>query len=415
MIGLDFAAPIAMVSRLGHVSVQTGACLQPPEMIWQRAIGPGWSSLAIVGNRLFTQEQRGDNECVTCYDVATGAEIWCHQNATRHFDPISGAGPRATPQFSMGNVFAQGANGHLLCLDAETGREIWRANIKEDAQAASPNCGFSGSPLVMDGLVITVPGSAHSASVVAYREADGSIAWKSGSGASGYVSAHRVELLGKLQIIALTNEGASSFDPQSGHLLWQHQWSTTDEPPITQPIVIDSTRVVIPGGKAIGPRLIEVGYDGKRWSASERWASTEFRPYFNDFVLHAGHAFGFDGSIFCCVNLATGKRCWKKGRYGRGQVLLLAEQGLLLVVSETGEIVLLEANTQAHTELARVAVMNRKTWTHPAIVRNRLFVRNAEQIVCVQLPASDEAAHKSSSAIGAAVETRGSVRLLPDK
>lgn len=365
-------------------SIETDWSKHAPQVAWKKAIGPGWSSFAVVNDRLFTQEQRGDDECVTCYDALTGAELWSQRHASRFFDPVSGAGPRGTPQFADGKIFAQGANGHLFCLDAVTGKEIWKANIATDSQAKTPMWGFSGSPLVIDGVVITVPGGESDAGIVAYRVTDGSVAWKAGKGISGYTSAQRVELLGHTQVIGLTNEGAWSLDAQSGQTLWQHQWPSNEEIRIAQPLVVDASKVVIPTGQANGARLIEVKLDADKWSVAELWTSKEFHPYFNDYVLHAGHAFGFDGAIFCCVDLSTGKRRWKKGRYGSGQVLLL-DGGLLLVISETGEVVLLEANPQAHTELAKITVLEGKTWNHPAVVRGRLYVRNSEQLACIKL------------------------------
>jgi len=368
------------------VRFETDWSRQAPKVVWQQAIGPGLSSFAVVSDRLFTQEQRGDDECVTCYDAATGAEIWCHRNATRHTDPISGAGPRGTPQFAASRLFAQGANGDLLCLDAATGKELWKANIQSDSQAELPKCGFSGSPLVMGGVVVTIPGGAGSGSVVAYRESNGLVAWKAGQGISGYASPHPAKLLGQQQVITLTDEGALSLDAGTGHVLWNLHWTSNSEPPITQPLVVDSSKVVIPAGQDLKTRLVEVKCDADKWSVTELWTSNEFRPYFNDYVLHAGHAFGFDGAIFCCVDLATGKRRWKKGRYGRGQVLLLAEQALLLVTSETGVVVLLEANPLAHAELSQFSALDGRTWNHPAIVRDQLFIRNGERLACIKLP-----------------------------
>lgn len=124
-----------------------------------------------------------------------------------------------------------------------------------------------------------------------------SFARTQGKGLSGYVSAHGAELLEHQQVIALTNEGALSLDAQSGEILWSYQWPVNDEVPITQPLVVDSSKIVVPAGRDLGSRLIELKHDGN-WSATELWISNEFRPYFNDYVLRGGHAFGFDGAFF---------------------------------------------------------------------------------------------------------------------
>lgn len=367
------------------VSIETDWTAHPPKLEWKHAIGPGWSSFAVVGGRLFTQEQRGEDECVTCYDAATGNELWCHRDATRFSEPVAGAGPRGTPQFHDGKILAQGASGHLVCLDATTGQRLWKADLAADSKASTPIWGFSGSPLITDDIVSLIPGGPDGASVLGYHIADGQLAWKGGNGNSGYISAHLFELHGHKLLIALTGDGATALDPTSGRSVWHHHWVSEQEFRISQPMLVGESRLLIPTGQALGSRLINVSLTGDQWETSEVWNSKDLRPYFNDYVQHAGHVFGFDGPLFCCVDLATGKRTWKKGRYGHGQVLLLADQGLLLVLSETGEVVLLKANPKSHVELAKFPAIEGKTWNHPVLVRDQLFVRNGEQIACFKL------------------------------
>lgn len=373
------------------VSIETDWTAHPPKLEWKHAIGPGWSSFAVVGGRLFTQEQRGDDECVTCYDATTGNELWCHRDAARFSEPVAGAGPRGTPQFHDGKIFAQGASGHLVCLDAASGKRLWMADIAVDSKAPTPIWGFSGSPQITDDIVSLMPGGPDGASVVGYRIADGQLAWKGGTGISGYISAHLVELHGHKLLIALTGDGATALDPATGHSVWHHHWVSEQEFRISQPMLVDQSRLLIPTGQTFGSRLIDVKRNGDQWETSEVWNSKDLKPYFNDYVQHAGHVFGFDGALFCCVDLATGKRAWKKGRYGNGQVVLLADQGLLLVLSETGEVVLLEANPKSHVELTKFPAIEGKTWNHPVLVGDRLFVRNGEQIACLKLALSSPA------------------------
>ncbi len=381
---------------LRGVSIETDWDAHPPKLEWKHAIGPGWSSFAVVGGRLLTQEQRGDDECVTCYDAATGNELWCHRDATRFSEPVAGAGPRGTPQFHDGKLFAQGASGHLVCLDAATGKRLWMADVKADSKAETPNWGFSGSPLIIEDIVTLMPGGSDGASVLGYRVADGELAWKGGTGTSGYISAQLFELHGHKLLISLTGDGATALDPATGRSVWHHSWISEQEFRISQPMLVDQSRLLIPTGQALGSRLINVTLTGDQWETSEVWNSKDLRPYFNDYVQHAGHVFGFDGALFCCVDLTTGKRVWKKGRYGHGQVILLADQGLLLVLSETGDIVLLEANFKSHVELAKIPAIEGKTWNHPVLVRDRLFIRNGEQIACFGLTMSSSATKRGT-------------------
>jgi hypothetical protein len=152
-----------------------------------------------------------------------------------------------------------------------------------------------------------------------------------------------------------------------------------------QPHPVGNDQVLIASEVDAGAVLIDVVHDGTTWAATEHWASPNLRPSFNDFVVHDGAVYGFDGTIFCCVDLQTGKRRWKDGRYGHGQVLLLADQPLLLVLTEDGQAVLVAANPERHEELGQFQAIKGKTWNHPVIAGGRLYVRNAEEIACYDL------------------------------
>ena len=154
--------------------------------------------------------------------------------------------------------------------------------------------------------------------------------------------------------------------------------------PIAQPAFIDEGQLLV-GDGILGVRRIGVARDDDESTVSERWSSNRLKPYFNDLVLHRGHAYGFDGAILSCIDLADGARKWKGGRYGQGQLVLLADQDVLLVLSEDGELVLVEARPDQFTELARVSAMNGKTWNHPALVGDTLLVRNGQEMAAFRL------------------------------
>ena len=159
---------------------------------------------------------------------------------------------------------------------------------------------------------------------------------------------------------------------------------------IVQPQVLEDGSVLAASGEmmhGLGLRRLAVSRapDGA-WKVEERWTSRGLKPYFNDFVVHKGHAYGFDGTILSAINLETGERVWKGGRYGAGQMLLLPQQDLLLVVSEEGDVVLVAASPDQHTEIAKFKAMEGKTWNHPVLVGDVLLVRNGEEMAAFRLP-----------------------------
>jgi hypothetical protein len=187
------------------------------------------------------------------------------------------------------------------------------------------------------------------------------------------------------QVLLLSPPGIVSLAPADGALLWQHTW---DGGAITQPALTADGDVLInamsmTGGQ--GVRRLKIAHGSGGWTAEERWTSNGLKPYFNDFVVHKGHAFGFDGNILSCIDLEDGKRNWKGGRYGNGQLVLLADQDLLLVTSEEGELALVSATTDKFTEIARFPALNSKTWNHPVLVGNVLLVRNGEEMAAFRL------------------------------
>ncbi|MCO6456327.1 MAG: PQQ-binding-like beta-propeller repeat protein [Pirellulaceae bacterium] len=357
---------------------------QPPREIWRIQVGPGWSSFAVAGNRLFTQEQRGEDEVVVCYDAESGATVWVHQDSSRFWEAIGGAGPRATPTIADGMLFTLGANGLLNRLDPLTGQRIWQRDLTKDASRQPPTWGFSSSPLVTGGLVIVHVGGAEGQGVLAYDVESGRPRWAAPAGDHTYSSPHLAEVAGIPSVLLLDNHGLLLLDPADGTLQGQHAWKFEGYR-VVQPLVLDGSSVLLGTAMGTGTRRVEVRADGERLQIETAWTSRYMNPYYNDYVAHEGYLYGFDNNIFACIDLATGARQWKGGRYGNGQVLLLPDQDQLLVLSEDGELVLLRATPQQHTELARHGVLEGRTWNHHVLVGNRLYVRNSEQAACFEL------------------------------
>jgi outer membrane protein assembly factor BamB len=356
----------------------------PPRELWRRAIGPGWSSFAVVDGHLFTQEQQGEEELVVCYRAADGTVRWVNRHPSRFFETVAGAGPRATPTFDDGQLFTMGGNGTVQCLDAATGSRIWLREAQADTGADVPIWGFSSSPLVIGGRVIVFAGASAGKSVVAYDRQTGEIAWTAGEGRMSYCSAQHVRLGDTDAVLMSTETGLQMFDPETGRSWGVYAWKIGSMP-IVQPQMLDGGRVLFPAGYGAGTRLLQPQPRGAEWELAEVWHSKDLDPYFNDCVVSDGFAYGFDGKIFTCVDLQTGRRRWKGGRYGYGQVLLLPDIKLLMVLSETGSVVLVQATPEQHREVARFQAVEGKTWNHPVVAHGRLYVRNGEQAACFAL------------------------------
>jgi outer membrane protein assembly factor BamB len=359
----------------------------PPAKLWRRPIGPGWSSFAVDGNLLYTQEQRGGDEVVACYNATTAEPVWTHRDAVRFFESNGGAGPRGTPTLSNGRVYTFGATGILNALDAGNGAVVWSRDAASDTGGSPsfgggktkvPDWGFSSSPLVVDDVVII----AAAGQLVAYEVGSGKPRWFGPGGRAGYSSPHLVTIEGVEQVLLVSGAGVTSVAPADGKLLWEHAWPGF---PIVQPALTPDGDVLTAAGGDSGTRRITVAHGPGGWTVEERWTSRGLKPYFNDFVVHKGHAFGFDGNILACIDLNDGQRKWKGGRYGNGQLVVLRDQDLLLVLSEEGELALVSATPDKFTELARFPAIEGKTWNHPVLAGNMLFVRNGEEMVAFRL------------------------------
>jgi outer membrane protein assembly factor BamB len=365
------------------VQISTDWTTAGPVELWRRPVGPGWSSFAVDGDRIYTQEQRGDHELVSAYRLSSGAPLWRHRDTTRFWESNGGAGPRATPTLSGGRLYAFGATGILNALDASTGARIWSRNVATDAGKKVPMWGFSSSPLVLDDLVVV----AAAGKLAAYDRATGKPRWFGPNG-GGYSSPQLVTINGVDQIVFMNSSGATSMDPADGTVLWEYKWEGS---PIVQPAQLEGDNLLISSADMMGGmdmRRLAISRQGTAWTVQERWSSRGLKPYFNDFVVHKGHAYGFDGSILSCIELEAGDRKWKGGRYGQGQFVLLADQDLLLVLSEDGDVALVSATTDEHRELATFKALEGKTWNHPVVVRDILLVRNGEEMAAFRLPAA---------------------------
>ena len=357
----------------------------PPKELWRQPAGGGWSAFAVAGGLAYTEEQRGEDECVTCYDVPTGRLIWTHTNEVHFNQWQSGDGPHAVPAVQQGQVFAMGATGILDCLDAATGRRIWSRAVLAENGLPNLTWGVSASPLVFDETVVVTGGQTNGQTVLAYRRTDGEPLWRAGTDKASYASPILATLAGRRVVLSVNAKSLTAHDPATGEVLLNQPWADDKWPKASQPVVLEGDRVFLSAGYGAGCELLKItaGPDGKL-VATQIWKSLRMKTQFNSVAARDGFLYGLDDGLLACVEIATGERKWKDGRYGSGQTLLVDD--LVIIQSEPGAVVLAEARPEGFKELGRIAALSSKTWNHPTLAGRYLLVRNNLEMVCYELP-----------------------------
>lgn len=349
--------------------------------LWKQPVGGGYASFVAADGRAFTIEQRRDREVVAAYDVQTGREVWTNAWPANFRESMGGDGPRATPTYEAGRVYALGAEGELRALDAAKGTVIWRHNILSENGASNPTWGMSASPLVVDDKLIVLPGGTRGSSIVAYDKATGNLIWKAQNDEPGYTSPMLVTLAGVRQILVVSASRAMGVTVDDGRLLWEYPWSTFNGINVAQPILFShdgADRIFLSASYGRGAAVFELTRSGDAFQTKTIWENQRMKNKFSSSVLHNGFIYGLDESILTCLDANTGEQKWKGGRYGYGQIMLAGDH--VVVLTEDGQVVLVKATPDRHEEVARFEALTGKTWNHPVIVSGRLLVRNSEEM-----------------------------------
>jgi outer membrane protein assembly factor BamB len=371
--------------RYDHAPIRTDWPPSGLPLLWKQPIGLGYASFVVAGGRAFTIEQRRRQEVVAAYDAATGRELWTSAWDGEFQETMGGDGPRATPTFHDGRLYALGALGEFRALDAASGEVLWRRNILSDNDAPNLSWGMSGAPLVVDDKVIVLPGGSDGRSVVAYDAASGEPRWRALSDQQAYVSPMLVTLGGVRQVLVVTAARAVGLTVDEGRLLWEYPWSTDMGINVAQPLLVGNDRVFLSASYGKGAAVFEVARSADRFTTKTVWENQRMKNKFTSPLLHGGFLYGLDESILACVDVATGELKWKGGRYGYGQVLIAGDH--LIVLTEDGEVALVRATPERHDELARFQAIEGKTWNHPVIAEGRLLVRNVREMAAFDIRA----------------------------
>lgn len=364
----DGGAPLAL---------QGGAGLRAE---WRRALGSGYSSLSVSGDRLVTMASIDGGDYVLALDPASGAEIWRHRVADTYLGRAgSDDGPSSTPALDASAAYALTASGHLVSLELATGALRWKRHLEEDFGAEPHTYGYSTAPAVFEDLVLVLGGPEQGSAVIALDAATGRRRWAAGSGAVHHQNPLVATLAGALQVIVPTVDAVAGYGLTDGAELWRHEYGAYSQS--GDVTAIDSERLLVT--RWDGNTLLHLTREGEALRADEVWTTRELKGTYAVPVRRGDSLYGFNSRFLTCVSLATGERVWRSRPPG-GSGLILVD-GLLAILAPDGDLVMAEASPEGYRELSRLPLFApRRVMTPPSVARGSMFVRNLDEVVAVR-------------------------------
>lgn len=349
-----------------------------PRKLWSAPVGVGYSAVTVKGNRVYTAGNRGRRDTVYCLNAENGRPVWQYSYAipARNFgaDPFP-SGTGSTPILDGNNLHILTREAVAICLNAETGKLLWQRDLRRETGGEVPNWGFTASPLVEGSRVVYNVGT-HG---IALNKSNGTVAWKSGSGKAGYATPVSYTVGNQKGLAIFSGSGLVAVNPENGKQLWSFPWQTSYEVNAADPVFSGDTVFISSNYGKGGAMLRIVG--GK---PSVVWQTRYMRNHFNGSVLVNGFLYGNDENTLRCMDARTGQERWQMRGMGKGG--LIASDGKLIVMTERGELLVLAANPNKYTEIARAKVLDGTCWTHPVLANGRLYCRNADgTLVCLDV------------------------------
>lgn len=347
---------------------------------WKTTVGAGDATPALVGDKLYVFSREGGDEVTRCLDAATGKELWQDKYAA---DAVSGpdsghGGPRSSPAVVDGKVVTLGVCGTVSCLDAASGKMIWR---KTDFPGAWPRFHTATSPLIVGGLCITQLGKENEGAIVAYDLANGQQKWKWSDEGPGYASPVLLTVGDTKIIVTETAKSIVGIGAADGKLLWQVPYAPQGMAHNAATPIVDGQTLIF-CGQGRGARAIKVEKQGDAFTTKELWSNTENSVQFNTPVLKNGLVFGLTqrGNFFC-LNAETGKTAWVDPTGGRGGFGSIVDAGPVLVaLTSKSQLTAFEPSDKQYNELATLKVADKQTYAYPILSGNRLFVKDQDSV-----------------------------------
>ena len=355
-----------------------------PRLLWQVPIGEGYSHLAVVDGRVFTLFGTNDIEYLAAFDAANGHQLW-QQRTDAELSNDQGSGPRSTPTYDAGMLYVQSAQGQLLAVSAANGKVAWRHDLAKEFGARVPTWGIASSPLVEGDLLLVAVGGRSGRSAMAFDKHSGKVAWSALDEKPGYASPIALTAAGVRQAIFFTGSSVAGVAAVDGRVLWEIPWTTDYDVNAATPLFVAPDKLYVSSGYDTGAALFQLHADGGRVKVQQLWKSREMKNQFSSAVLAGDYVYGFDNGTLKCVNVQTGEERWKQRGLGHGSLILA--DGLLVVLSESGKLVLADAVPDAYHERASFQALNGRCWTGPSLAGGKLFLRNQEHMEAFDLAA----------------------------
>lgn len=355
-----------------------------PKVLWRTALGTGYSGVTVAAGRAYTLFGSGGDEVLAAFDAATGRELWRVRLDRDRYDEM-GSGPRSAPTVDGDAVFALGASGKLYAVDAKSGALAWRKDLVNEFEARVPQWGISTAPIVEGDLLLVDVGGRRDCSLVAFEKASGKVRWTAETDRPGYSAPIAVTFEGVRQALFFTGSSLVSVAPATGKVYWRVPWQTSYDVNAAAPVFVPPDKVFISSSYDKGAQVVRMKRQGDGVAVEPLWRSRVMKNHFNSSVLADGVLYGFDDATLKAIDPVSGEERWKARGYGKGS--LLWADGHLVVLSDAGELALVEATPEAFREKARAAVIQGKTWTMPTLADGRLYVRSEKELVVLDLKA----------------------------
>ena len=352
-----------------------------PKELWRVPLGKGFSGISVSNGQVYTMYAKGDDEIVVCLDAETGAELWRNLDDYLFENRQGGDGPRSTPTVDGDTVYVLSAYGRLVVLDANSGKQLWDSDFAKAFSSRLPQHGFCNSPIVAGDLLLIETGGVDGKAIVAFDKKSGNIAWNTQNDPIGYSSPIMVDISDTPQTVFFTADGLVAVAPKDGKVYWRYPWQTSFNVNAATPVFISPDRFFISSAYDVGAAVVQIEEADGELMANEVWRSRVMKNHFSTSVLHEGYLYGFDDAILKCINANTGEEAWRARGFNKGT--LIFADGHLIVLGESGNLALVEATSEEYRKIAEAQVLSGRCWTAPSLSGGKLYLRDSQEMVCL--------------------------------